>query len=1548
MVELPVQHKTNNVMLRIYKSPYPTQCLVIARFLCLAITLAWLLPLRPTAALTINLTFDSDASDYPTFDPTAALLAPIVRAAADHWEDIIHDTGTLEINYYYDDLSGSTLATHNNLATSEGKPTEAKIRFDTVKNSSERKWYFDPTPTNHSEYDLEQTLYRDLHASKQTGWFNGSPPDLLEVGYRGNVSATAPDAAIGAYDIFSTAIHEIGHAVGLTGNVSSGEYADGDYDVASNLVGGAVMAIEGDAHIDPRVALMCSGCGNEELRRMPTATDVFAVATGAGWTNLDLFRQDMWSAGDMNDAFLWEGNKIPGSQDDAFVRHEHTGTMTDDLHFQNITIAEGSWVKTSTHTIEIDNDTVLRRNSSETTQLFVDTGGTLMTEDLRLFGAELDMSGGTVLISDYFEIQPDDEDTTSWNGLITGNGIIDVADQLENDGIIRPDGGALTFRSVSTDAWDLDGDGGTGELDASDGDVIFDSGGLRDEHDGQIIIGDGHFVRFDFDWELGSGGDMHLNGTSLATAELLGPGTATFSGDITATGKSLLDTDLVFHSTADVSLTDADTELKLGKQTTDLIIYNGGNFTGHGELEQNGNATVVGGSTVNISVSTFDFDGSSASNTTIETGATLNVTSDMLHDSYSSDLIVRGTLNMDLVTSSSWSLKGSLVVNEGGEINGNELILTGALSTAVGGAGTINAPLDIHSSASLEITAAGDTLDLAGLTTWRGPANVTGFGHIIQNGDAHFTDDTTIAVSTYNMDGINLSTITIDPHVTVTLDVQAIDTGTDGFDGTLNLNSSTIAVNTTDAWSMEGTTNMDTAADVARISGSQIVIVDTLNTTGEGIAHIDADAVIESDANLTVVNNTTLKINGTTSLKGGSFNTGPATNSESLSRVELDGLTHYDGGTITVSGVLRQNGDASVNSDITINGDYFDMDGSTGEMSHWNLNKDLTLNVLGIEDRTTNNLFHGTIDLNNSDSTLTVNTATPWTMDGTLQISTSTIMTLPSVAGQNFILSGEANIDGGTRFDAIVEITGTVNLLTATSRLAVSGGNLTDINTIHGGTITGPTDSSLRAITGHSLVGYGNINTGVDFLSGSALLADDGTLTIDGSFIALGKIGTHDADGLLNIVNAWDTNIADRLELNGGSVTGALITNGGQTVGQGDITTDGFDNVGTLSAEGGTLTLNTTAIPDLDGTANAGVINAVSGNVHVATAGGSSKFLGTLNINRGYEFRMTSHGLDSRGSINMNGGTLAVANLQQSGQLLIKAGAVSTIRSPDAHFTVSGNNLIDDELRVEGVAEIHAGATLKGLGHLVASNGSEIRLQNGTTVDINVLNHGNIEIGSPFGMTKLISYEQTSHGQWKVDLGGTLPTTEHDVMSVSETAVVDGLLALQPVALYADPAVRGMSDEFAILEADSLSGNFTTVEYGGVPLSSTFLETDGSFRSHQGIGLFRNITYSADAVIFENLLANKGDTDGDRDVDTVDLTQMIMNFTGATGSGGTWLTGDTDDDDDVDTVDLTAAIMNYTGVLNTAVTVVPEPSCLFLLVMAIGCLSVTRAKSCRH
>ena len=62
-------------------------------------------------------------------------------------------------------------------------------------------------------------------------------------------------------------------------------------------------------------------------------------------------------------------------------------------------------------------------------------------------------------------------------------------------------------------------------------------------------------------------------------------------------------------------------------------------------------------------------------------------------------------------------------------------------------------------------------------------------------------------------------------------------------------------------------------------------------------------------------------------------------------------------------------------------------------------------------------------------------------------------------------------------------------------------------------------------------------------------------------------------------------------------------------------------------------------------------------------------------------------------------------------------------------------------------------------------------------------------------------------------------------------------------------------------------------------------ETDGngSFRDHVAGGLFRSVTYTSTAVSVQNLLSSEGNTDGDRDVDTVDLTGMIMNFNGGSG-----------------------------------------------------------------
>ncbi len=208
------------------------------------------------------------------------------------------------------------------------------------------------------------------------------------------------------------------------------------------------------------------------------------------------------------------------------------------------------------------------------------------------------------------------------------------------------------------------------------------------------------------------------------------------------------------------------------------------------------------------------------------------------------------------------------------------------------------------------------------------------------------------------------------------------------------------------------------------------------------------------------------------------------------------------------------------------------------------------------------------------------------------------------------------------------------------------------------------------------------------------------------------------------------------------------------------------------------------------------------------------------------------------------------------------------------------------------------------------------------------------------------NYVQGAAATLKIELGGGDVGALNDQLNIAGTTNLDGTLQVVPLASYTDPATRGTTDDFTIITAGDRSGTFSTVQYDGSTLAPD-VETDGngSFRDHVAGGLFRSVTYTSTAVSVQNLLASAGDTDGDLDVDTVDLTGMIMNYTGATSSGTTWLTGDTNGDGDTDTVDLTTAIINFTSARNTAAAV-PEPSGLLLLVLAVGCLAAARNRNC--
>ena len=307
---------------------------------------AWLS--LPGSALTINVTFDAGSSDAPTADSDGSRLTAIMEAAADYWSDIIQDAGTLNITFYYDcGLGGNGLMSHG--VESGGRFTSARIRFQPTPSygtSTVNRWYYDATPLDNSEYDIEQVLYRDLPAGQQSTMFSGNPPALLEAAFQGPVAAGAPAAAQNAADLWTYALHEMGHALGMSVSLAScaTELNDGEYDISSNFLNGAQCATledtDGGAHIECQQCEMNTSVGPNN-RRLPCAADVLSIATcpSPGWSNLDLLRQDFLpgTGGISTNWDLdgnWVGGAVPGGFDDASVRIGSLAGVTNgiDIH----------------------------------------------------------------------------------------------------------------------------------------------------------------------------------------------------------------------------------------------------------------------------------------------------------------------------------------------------------------------------------------------------------------------------------------------------------------------------------------------------------------------------------------------------------------------------------------------------------------------------------------------------------------------------------------------------------------------------------------------------------------------------------------------------------------------------------------------------------------------------------------------------------------------------------------------------------------------------------------------------------------------------------------------------------------------------------------------------------------------------------------------------------------------------------------------------------------------------------------------------------------
>jgi hypothetical protein len=307
------------------------------------------------------------------------------------------------------------------------------------------------------------------------------------------------------------------------------------------------------------------------------------------------------------------------------------------------------------------------------------------------------------------------------------------------------------------------------------------------------------------------------------------------------------------------------------------------------------------------------------------------------------------------------------------------------------------------------------------------------------------------------------------------------------------------------------------SGDTVQIGNDAGALSADLFVAGSGISRITSPIVFESDADMNIFAGAILQTEGS---------------------VNFDSVTGTNNAEFTGAGTWRLAGTNTISETTTINmtGGSVDLDSSsvpTAAANDTAVNAPLTINAANL-------LSYGTLkniggSISSSDlvvdntgtktGTLTVNLDSPsgvWTVnnEGTLRlVNDNTEATL--LGGFLVFLNGVLLVTGDVRTDARLQIEGTVSINTPGEPLRLSGGNLTDQpNTIVSGTIHGP--GILGADAGTMLRGNGVINANIDFDGSAELLADGGTLTVNGALLDANIVGTLDNDGILNVTNPWN------------------------------------------------------------------------------------------------------------------------------------------------------------------------------------------------------------------------------------------------------------------------------------------------------------------------------------------------------------------------------------------------------------------------------------------
>lgn len=340
------------------------------------------------------------------------------------------------------------------------------------------------------------------------------------------------------------------------------------------------------------------------------------------------------------------------------------------------------------------------------------------------------------------------------------------------------------------------------------------------------------------------------------------------------------------------------------------------------------------------------------------------------------------------------------------------------------------------------------------------------------------------------------------------------------------------------------------------------------------------------------------------------------------------------------------------------------------------------------------------------------------------------------------------------------------------------------------------------------------------------------------------------------------------------------------------------------------LTLNVASIDD-----EVGFQEDIIGNVQINTAGRLNVQL--TDLNGSYTFGGFSQ-LDLNGLGGMFTSThLAGSDVELAGTTTVSGNSTSTAR-----VALSGAMEIEagGTFNLQGGSSenpnvVHSTATFTGDGSLNVLAGSQLSVEDGATIGVDVENRGRLEPGLSVGGVNLGGhFDQTSLGTLAFELAGP-PLGNHDFISVAGTATIDGELE----AALSDGFIPSVGDEYTLLSAGFVAGTFSeltlipghpavdfdaTLLYPGteVILQITDVSVVGDFNDDLGLDCV-----DVDALVAE--IAGPAadlqfDLTEDGFIDLDDLDEWL-NIAGTLNVGGPYLPGDANLDGFVDGLDFT-------------------------------------------